>query len=107
MPCFGASNVNNPGARWARAGKADVSSELSIPYDGLTQREREVLRLIAHGHTSKQVASSLAVSIHTVSNHRKHICRKLSLHSTAELVAFAARSLHETRTEMAAANGPT
>jgi DNA-binding CsgD family transcriptional regulator len=61
--------------------------------------------LIAHGHTSKQVAVSLAVSIHTVSNHRKHICRKLSLHSTAELVAFAARSLRDNRVEVAANSG--
>ncbi len=72
-----------------------------MPYDGLTQREREVLRLIAHGNTSKLVAEALAVSIHTVSNHRKHICRKLGLHSTAELVAFAARSATEEKAEIA------
>jgi len=76
-----------------------------MPYDGLTQREREVLQLIAHGSTSKQVAERLAVSIHTVSNHRKHICRKLSLHSTAELVAFAARNMLDAASvEVAARN---
>ncbi len=78
-----------------------VSSVIYAPHDGLTQREREVLGLIAHGHTSKQVAERLAVSIHTVSNHRKHICRKLSLHSTAELVAFAARSMANGRVDTA------
>jgi DNA-binding CsgD family transcriptional regulator len=72
-----------------------------MPHDGLTQREREVLHLLAYGHTSKQVAQSLAVSIHTVSNHRKHICRKLSLHSTAELVAFAARTMCDGKVEAA------
>jgi DNA-binding CsgD family transcriptional regulator len=72
-----------------------------MPYDGLTPREGEVLRLIALGNTSKQVAGTLAVSVHTVSNHRKHICRKLGLHSTAELVAFAARNLREEKTQAA------
>ncbi len=76
-----------------------------MSYDGLTQREIEVLRLIAEGNTSKQVAEALTVSIHTVSNHRKHICRKLSLHSTAELVAFAARNMRDTGAEAAAAAG--
>ncbi len=78
-----------------------MSTALYAPHDGLTQREREVLGLIAHGHTSKQVAERLAVSIHTVSNHRKHICRKLSLHSTAELVAFAARNMANSRSDTA------
>jgi two-component system, NarL family, response regulator NreC len=64
-----------------------------MPYDRLTGREKEVLQHIAGGKTSKQVAEALSVSIHTISNHRKHICRKLGLHSTAELVAFAARQM--------------
>lgn len=72
-----------------------------MAYDGLTPRETDVLRLIARGRTSRQVADALEVSIHTVSNHRKHICRKLRLHSTAELVAFAARNLYEDQAEAA------
>jgi DNA-binding CsgD family transcriptional regulator len=64
-----------------------------MSYDRLTGREKEVLQQIAGGKTSKQVAEALSVSIHTISNHRKHICRKLGLHSTAELVAFAARQV--------------
>jgi DNA-binding CsgD family transcriptional regulator len=59
----------------------------------LTSREREILKLIGQGHTSNQIAPRLKVSVQTVANHRKHICRKLGLHSTAELVAYAAQGL--------------
>ena len=55
----------------------------------LTRREREVLKHIGHGKTSKQIAQLMNLSVYTVSNHRRHICRKLGLHSTAQLVAFA------------------
>jgi len=57
----------------------------------LTQREREVLQLIAEGKTTKQIASSLYVSEKTVAAHRKHITDKLSLNSTAELTKYAIR----------------
>jgi len=57
----------------------------------LTPREREVLKIIGQGKTTKQVAEELGLSVATVGNHRKHICKKLELHSTAELVAFAAQ----------------
>jgi len=59
--------------------------------DKLTPREREVLHIIGRGRTTKQVADELGLSVSTVGNHRKHICKKLGLHSTAELVAFAAK----------------
>jgi DNA-binding CsgD family transcriptional regulator len=61
----------------------------------LTPREKEVLKIIGHGKTTKQVADQLGLSVSTVGNHRKHICRKLGLHSTAELVAFAARLMND------------
>ncbi len=57
----------------------------------LTQREAEVLALIGKAKSTKQIAAQLQVSVHTVGNHRKHICRKLELHTTAELVAYAVR----------------
>jgi DNA-binding CsgD family transcriptional regulator len=57
----------------------------------LTPREREVLKLVGQGKTSKQIADILNLSVFTVSNHRKHICRKLGVHSTAQLVAFAVK----------------
>ncbi len=59
--------------------------------DELTPREIEVFGLVAQGKTSKQIGETLAISVHTVNNHRKRICRKVGVHSTAELVALAAR----------------
>ncbi len=59
--------------------------------DELTPRETEVFELLAQGRTSKQIADALGISVHTVNNHRKRICRKSGMHSTAQLVAFAAR----------------
>ena len=59
--------------------------------DELTPREREVFEHVAQGKTSKQIADTLTISVHTVNNHRKRICRKVGVHSTAELVASAAR----------------
>jgi len=57
----------------------------------LTPREKEVLKLIGQGKTTKQIAATLNLSAYTVSNHRKHICKKFNLHSTAQLVAFAVK----------------
>jgi len=58
----------------------------------LTDREREVLQLIAEGKTNKEVAHALSVSVNTVETHRKHVMEKLDLHNTAELVRFAIRT---------------
>lgn len=58
--------------------------------DPLTHRESEVLAALGDGKTSKQIAEQLGLSVYTVNIHRKHICRKLGIHSTAQLVAFAA-----------------
>jgi DNA-binding CsgD family transcriptional regulator len=55
----------------------------------LTPRELEVLEKIGQGKTSRQIAETLNLSVFTVNNHRKHICKKMGLHSTAQLVAFA------------------
>jgi DNA-binding CsgD family transcriptional regulator len=60
----------------------------------LTPREKEVLRYIGQGKTSKQIAAALHLSVLTVSNHRRHICKKLGIHSTAHLVAFAVNLTH-------------
>jgi DNA-binding NarL/FixJ family response regulator len=58
----------------------------------LTDREREVMQLIAEGRSSKEVANLLSLSVYTVDTHRKHIMEKLDLRNTAELVRFAIRS---------------
>ena len=55
----------------------------------LIGRETEVLSLIAQAKTRKEIALLLNLSVHTVGNHRKRLCAKLDLHSTAELVACA------------------
>ena len=57
--------------------------------DGLTPREREVLRLIALGHTNAEIATMLYVSVRTVENHRASVLRKLGLRTRAELVRHA------------------
>ncbi len=59
--------------------------------DTLTEREREVLRLVAEGYTSAEIAERLVLSPKTVDAHRAHIMEKLGLHSRAELVKFALR----------------
>lgn len=58
-------------------------------YTTLTDREREVLQLIAEGHTNQQIAARLTVSPSTVQTHRTHIMEKLGLRSRAELVKYA------------------
>jgi two-component system, NarL family, response regulator NreC len=65
--------------------------------DELSERERDVLRLIALGHTNAEVAEQLYISIRTVESHRAHIQQKLRLSSRAELVRYALeRGLVET-----------
>lgn len=59
--------------------------------DGLTTRELEVLRLLALGHTSAEIAAKLQLSRRTVETHRARILRKLGVSTRAELVAYALR----------------
>jgi len=61
------------------------------PYDGLTAREREILKLIAEGHTSREIADILFISAKTVMGHRAKIMEKLDLHNRAELIKYAMR----------------
>lgn len=58
-------------------------------YGGLTDREREIVRLIAQGQTTREIAETLHLSPHTVQSHRDRIMAKLDLHSKAALVRFA------------------
>lgn len=57
--------------------------------DLLTGREREVLKLIAESHSTKQIAARLGLSVKTVDNHRTNLMRKLDLHDVASLTRFA------------------
>ena len=57
--------------------------------DPLSEREREVLRLLALGHTNQEIAAQLYISVRTAETHRAHIMQKLGLSSRAELVRYA------------------
>ena len=57
--------------------------------DGLSQRERDVLRLVALGHTNPEIAGQLFLSVRTVESHRAHIQQKLRLTTRAQLVRYA------------------
>ncbi|MBI5304488.1 MAG: response regulator transcription factor [Chloroflexi bacterium] len=67
------------------------SGEEKNSYDGLTVREREVLKLIAEGHTNQAIADKLVISPSTVQTHRTRIMQRLNLHSRAELMQYAMR----------------
>jgi RNA polymerase sigma factor (sigma-70 family) len=60
-------------------------------YSLLTEREKEVLQLLAEGRSNKEVAQLLNLSVYTVETHRTRIMQKLNLHNTAELVLYAVR----------------
>ena len=57
--------------------------------DPLSEREREVLRLLALGHTNQEIAGELFLSVRTVETHRAHIMQKLRISTRAELVRYA------------------
>jgi two-component system, NarL family, response regulator NreC len=64
---------------------------ITDPYDALSEREREVLQLVAEGRTSKEIADVLSISPATVETHRSHLLQKLSLHNTVEVVRYATK----------------
>jgi DNA-binding NarL/FixJ family response regulator len=70
---------------------APQTPESSSVYEVLGAREREVLRLLSEGKTSKEIAVQLALSIKTVETHRRNITSKVGLHSIAELTKYAVR----------------
>ena len=61
----------------------------STPWDTLTSREREVLKLIGEGYKNKEIAAELYISPKTVEKHRANLMRKLDLHTTAQLTTLA------------------
>ena len=81
-PAFGATVLENI--------RSDAPTKLRA-VAGLTDRQREVLQLIAEGHSNKEVAAILRVSVKTAEFHRARIMRQLGLYSSAELAAFAVR----------------
>jgi two-component system response regulator NreC len=73
----------------ARLIAADVEERKRAEVDPLSEREREVLRLLALGHTNQEIAKMLYISVRTAETHRAHIMQKLGLSSRAELVRYA------------------
>jgi DNA-binding NarL/FixJ family response regulator len=73
----------------ARMVAAEAKEQAEARADPLSEREHEVLRLLALGHTNQEIARSLYISVRTAETHRAHIMQKLGLASRAELVRYA------------------
>jgi two-component system response regulator NreC len=73
----------------ARLVAAEAEAQRRAEEDPLSDREREVLRLLALGHTNQEIARQLYISVRTAETHRAHIMQKLGLTSRAELVRYA------------------
>jgi two-component system response regulator NreC len=73
----------------ARLAAADAAAASEVAADPLTDREREVLRLLALGHTNQEIAQMLFLSVRTAETHRARIMQKLRLSTRAELVRYA------------------
>jgi two-component system response regulator NreC len=73
----------------ARLAAAEARARAQTESDPLSEREREVLRLLALGHTNQEIAKMLFISVRTAETHRAHIMQKLRLTTRAELVRYA------------------
>ena len=73
----------------ARLVAADAEAAKRAEEDPLSDREREVLRLLALGHTNQEISTQLFISVRTAETHRAHIMQKLRLSSRADLVRYA------------------
>lgn len=62
------------------------------PYDELTDREREVLKMVVEGHTSQEIARLLGTSVKTILHHKVNMMRKLDIHNHVDLVKYAIRN---------------
>jgi DNA-binding NarL/FixJ family response regulator len=62
------------------------------PLDGLTPRQRQILKLIAEGHSNRDIASQLGISVNTVDSHRSQLMTTLDIHEVAGLVRYAIRA---------------
>jgi len=73
----------------ARLIESEAKAREEADADPLSEREREVLRLLALGHTNQEIAKMLYISVRTAESHRAHIMQKLRLQTRAELVRYA------------------
>ena len=80
-------------ARGAVADQAGTpAARGDAPYDALTDREKQVLKLVAEGKSNKEVAAELGISVKTAMTHREHVMQKLGLHSRTDLIRFAIKA---------------
>jgi len=87
------------GKRYVRVGVSEPAAAVGAerrnalsqqpPFQRLTRRERQILKLVAEGFTNKQIAESLSISFKTVEKHRSNLMTKLGLHTAARLTAYA------------------
>lgn len=73
----------------AKMVQADIEERARAASDPLSEREREVLRLLAEGHTNQEMAARLYISVRTAETHRAHIMQKLGFTARSELVRYA------------------
>ena len=71
---------------------SSASGSAEVPSPSLTEREHEVIRMVAAGKKSKEIAAALNISVRTADVHRSHILSKLKLHGTADLIRYAIRA---------------
>jgi DNA-binding NarL/FixJ family response regulator len=76
-------------AREAVAEPRGGADEGGDPYELLTDREKQVLRLVAEGLSNKEIATTLDISVKTAMSHRERVMEKLDLHSRTDLIRFA------------------
>lgn len=85
--------VLDPGIAREAVDLARPPAELAAedPYETLTEREKQVLKLVAEGGSSKDVAQMLGISVKTAMTHRENLMEKLGLHNRTDLIRFAVR----------------
>lgn len=71
--------------------RSGLTEDRSEPYEELTDRERETLKLVVEGYKTRQIAEILSVTTKTVEAHRASLMKKLGMHSSIELVKYALR----------------
>ena len=73
-------------------GGAPAGADAPDVYETLTDREKQILKLVAEGHSNKEVAELLNISVKTAMSHREHLMTKLQVHNRTELIRFALKS---------------
>ena len=67
----------------------EADSHISLSWDTLTTRERQVIKLIAEGNKNREIAGSLCLSVKTIEKHRSNLMKKLDLHNASAITAYA------------------